>query len=94
MMCSFVAFALQGSNFDDEEEKTTGGRNGYGAKLANIFSTKFVLECLDSERGLRFRQVWRNNMHDAEEPIVEECSKSERKGGDYVKISFKPKARA
>ncbi|RYH22229.1 hypothetical protein EON65_19550, partial [archaeon] len=25
---------LTGSNFDDEEQKTTGGRNGYGAKLA------------------------------------------------------------
>ncbi|KAL9179430.1 hypothetical protein ACHAXT_008720 [Thalassiosira profunda] len=81
---------LTGSNFDDEEEKTTGGRNGYGAKLANIFSKKFVVECLDSERGLKFRQVWRNNMHEPEEPIVEDCSKSERKGGDYVKISFKP----
>ena len=29
-------------------------------------------------------------MQDAEEPIVEDCSKGERKGGDYVKISFKP----
>ena len=45
---------LTGSNFDDDEKKTTGGRNGYGAKLANIFSTKFVIECLDSEQGLKF----------------------------------------
>ena len=43
---------LQGSNFDDKEEKTTGGRNGYGAKLANIFSTEFIVECLDSKEGL------------------------------------------
>jgi hypothetical protein len=35
--------ALAGSNFDDKEKKTTGGRNGYGAKLANIFSTRPVL---------------------------------------------------
>lgn len=32
---------LTGSNYNDEEKKVTGGRNGYGAKLANIFSHKF-----------------------------------------------------
>jgi len=30
---------LTSSNYDDSEKKTTGGRNGFGAKLANIFST-------------------------------------------------------
>jgi DNA topoisomerase-2 len=34
---------LTGSNFDDTKKKTTGGRNGYGAKLANIFSKKFTV---------------------------------------------------
>jgi DNA topoisomerase II len=32
---------LTGSNYDDDEQKVTGGRNGYGAKLANIFSSSF-----------------------------------------------------
>ena len=40
--------SLTGSNYDDEEKKVVGGRNGYGAKLANIFSTKFIVECGDS----------------------------------------------
>ena len=30
---------MTSSNYDDNEKKVTGGRNGYGAKLANIFST-------------------------------------------------------
>ncbi|CAG8665017.1 10770_t:CDS:2, partial [Paraglomus occultum] len=30
---------LTSSNYDDTEKKVTGGRNGYGAKLCNIFST-------------------------------------------------------
>ena len=30
---------LTSSNYDDTEKKTTGGRNGFGAKLANVFST-------------------------------------------------------
>ena len=41
---------LTGSNYNDEEERTTGGRNGYGAKLTNIFSKKFVIECGDKQR--------------------------------------------
>ena len=40
----------------------TGGRNGYGAKLANIFSTEFVIETCDGSREKRYRQVFRNNM--------------------------------
>ena len=40
---------LTSSNYDDEEKKTTGGRNGYGAKLANIFSTKFIVKCGDGK---------------------------------------------
>ena len=30
-----------GSNFDDSQRRTVGGRHGFGAKLANIFSTAF-----------------------------------------------------
>jgi len=81
---------LTGSNFDDDEKKTTGGRNGYGAKLANIFSVRFEVECVDAERGLRFTQVWRDNMRDAEEPIVAKISPVEGRRGDYTKITFRP----
>src|SRR5947209_4424756 len=42
---------LTSSNYDDKEKKVTGGRNGYGAKLANIFSTKFIVETADKESG-------------------------------------------
>lgn len=43
-------------------KKTTGGRNGYGAKLANIFSTKFTIETADSKSGKKYRQTFRKNM--------------------------------
>ena len=81
---------LTGSNFDDAEKKTTGGRNGYGAKLANIFSTEFVVECLDSENEVKFTQVFRDNMHVTEDATVKKATKSEIKKGDYTKITFKP----
>lgn len=36
----------------------TGGRNGYGAKLCNIFSTKFTVETACKEYKHSFKQVW------------------------------------
>jgi DNA topoisomerase-2 len=81
---------LTGSNFDDDEKKTTGGRNGYGAKLTNIFSTEFTVECLDSNQGLKFKQTFRDNMGNTGEPKVVDCSASEKKKGDYTKITFSP----
>jgi hypothetical protein len=38
-------------------DQVTGGRNGYGAKLANIFSTEFVIETCDGARKRQYRQV-------------------------------------
>ena len=77
---------LTGSNFDDTERKVTGGRNGYGAKLANIFSTRFVVETNDGTRGLKFRQVYTANMTCREDPVVTKAT-SKR---DYTCISFQP----
>ena len=48
---------LTSTNYDDDEKKMTGGRNGYGAKLCNIFSTKFTVETADSISGKKFKQV-------------------------------------
>ena len=33
---------MTSSNYDDDEKKATGGRNGFGAKLCNIFSESFT----------------------------------------------------
>lgn len=48
---------LTSSNYNDEEEKVTGGRNGYGAKLCNIFSSKFVVETSSIAYKQCFKQV-------------------------------------
>eukprot|EP00494_Astrolonche_serrata_P005249 UN05265 len=77
---------LTSSNYDDTQKKTTGGRNGYGAKLANIFSTKFIVETYDAERGLKYTQTWTNNMSNKGEPqIVQHKAKT-----DYTHITFYP----
>jgi hypothetical protein len=33
------------------------GRDGYGAKLANIFSAEFVIETADGRRQKKYKQV-------------------------------------
>ena len=76
---------LTGSNFDDNEKKTTGGRNGYGSKLANIFSTKFVLETQDKGRGLHYKQTFTNNMQDKGKPEVTKST-----GTDFTCVTFYP----
>lgn len=48
---------LTSSNYNDEEEKVTGGRNGYGAKLCNIFTNKFTVETSSEEYGMQMKQV-------------------------------------
>jgi DNA topoisomerase-2 len=76
---------LTGSNFDDKKQKTTGGRNGFGAKLANIFSNEFIVETVDSEVGKKYRQVFQNNMSVKGKPSITSC-----KSSDYTMITFKP----
>ena len=51
---------LSGSNYDDTQKKLTGGRNGYGAKLANIYSHEFSVETVSG--GQKYVQTWANNM--------------------------------
>ena len=76
---------LTSSNYDDNEKKVTGGRNGFGAKLANIFSTKFIVETADSKHKKKYRQVFRNNMSEKDEPEIEP-----NVGEDFTCITFYP----
>lgn len=49
---------------------STGGRNGYGAKLCNIFSTKFTVETACKEYRHSFKQVGSPRQADFA-PVVE-----------------------
>ena len=76
---------LTSSNFNDEEEKVTGGRNGFGAKLCNVFSTKFTVETADKKAGKGFKQTWASNMSKAGEPKIKDFN-----GEEYTKITYSP----
>ena len=77
---------MTSSNYDDNKKKVTGGRNGFGAKLANIFSTEFIVETADSKNKLMYKQRWKNNMGVREEPAISD----NKDGKDYTCITFKP----
>ncbi|XP_068023099.1 DNA topoisomerase 2-alpha [Melanerpes formicivorus] len=76
---------LTSSNYDDNEKKVTGGRNGYGAKLCNIFSTKFTVETACREYKKLFKQTWTNNMGSAGEMKLKHYD-----GEDYTCVTFQP----
>ncbi|XP_041664909.1 DNA topoisomerase 2-beta isoform X2 [Cheilinus undulatus] len=76
---------LTSSNYDDNEKKVTGGRNGYGAKLCNIFSTKFTVETACKEYRHSFKQTWQNNMSKTSDPKIKFFD-----GDDFTCVTFQP----
>ena len=74
-----------GTNYDKEEKKIVGGKNGFGAKLIFIWSTEGELETVDHVRGLKFTQKYRNNLDVIEDPVIKKY-----RGKPYTKITFKP----
>lgn len=80
---------LTSSNYDDDEAKVTGGRNGYGAKLANIYSTEFIVETASSAKGGKiYKQVFSNNMGTKGKPKITDQTKEKKE--DWTKITFTP----
>jgi DNA topoisomerase-2 len=80
---------LTSSNFNDEDEKVTGGRNGYGAKLCNVFSTKFTVESASYSEHKKIKQTWTDNMKkEGEAKIKDFAGKSSK--DDYTEITFSP----
>ncbi|KAJ2850724.1 DNA topoisomerase 2 [Coemansia brasiliensis] len=77
---------LTSSNYNDNQEKTTGGRNGYGAKLCNIFSREFIVETADANTQKKYVQVFTDNMKNMGKPKITKHSTKKM----YTKITFKP----
>ena len=76
---------LTGSNYDDEEERVTAGRNGLGIKLVSIFSKKFEVEGCDPAKKQILNQVWTNNMRTTTDPVLKP---SRLKG--FTKVTWTP----
>ncbi|KAG5474813.1 hypothetical protein LSCM4_03990 [Leishmania orientalis] len=76
---------LTSSNYDDEEAKVTGGRNGFGAKLTNVFSKQFEVETVHSRSRKKFYMKWTGNMLQHDDPVIVPCDSA-----DYTMVTFYP----
>ena len=77
---------LTSTNYDKSEKKLVGGKNGYGVKLVNIFASKFELLVVDSARGLKYSQVFENNMTKINDPSITKVKVK----NSYVQITWTP----
>ena len=76
---------LTSSNYNDNEKKITGGRNGFGAKLTNVFSKLFIVETADKKVKKKFRIEYSDNMTKHKEAEIEKYE-----GDDFTRVTFEP----
>ena len=77
---------LTSSNYDEKEEKIVGGRNGYGAKLVNIFSNEFIVRTCDGKQ--LYEQRFSSNMTVIDKPVVTTVKGTKAK--PFTEISYTP----
>jgi len=73
------------TNYDKDEKRTVGGKNGFGFKLVLIWSTEGSIETVDHVRGLKYYQEFKSNLDVICPPVITKC-----KGKPYTKVTFKP----
>jgi len=73
------------TNYNKDEKKIVGGKNGFGFKLVLIWSTYGRVETVDHIRGLKYIQEYKNNLDEICKPSITKC-----KTKPYTKITFKP----
>lgn len=59
---------LTSSNYNDEEQRKTSGKNGVGIKCSNLFSSRFKIEIYNKESGKIYQQEWTDNMYKKTSP--------------------------
>lgn len=77
---------LTSGNYNKEEEKIVGGKNGYGAKLTNIFSHEFSIETRSPRHGMKYSQTWQDHMLKCSKPV----KKADKATKGFVKITYTP----
>jgi DNA topoisomerase-2 len=73
------------TNYDKNEKKTVGGKNGFGFKLVLIWSTWGKIETVDHKTGQKYTQEFHDNLNTIDKPKITKC-----KNKPYTSVSFKP----
>ena len=74
------------TNYNKDEKKIVGGKNGFGFKLVLIWSGYGRIETVDHIRGLKYTQEFHNNLTEISKPII----KAVKNAKPYTKVTFKP----
>jgi DNA topoisomerase-2 len=74
------------TNYNKDEKKIVGGKNGFGFKLVLIWSTHGYIETIDHIRGLKYCQEFKNNLDIICPPTITKAKTTK----PYTKITFKP----
>lgn len=77
---------LTSTNYDKDEKKLVGGKNGYGVKLVNIFAKRMDVAVDDVKRSLRYKQTYEDNMTKIGKPSVTKLTTKT----PCVKVSWHP----
>ena len=74
------------TNYNKNEKRIVGGKNGFGFKLVLIWSTYGKIETVDHIRGLKYVQEFHDNLDKMGEPKITKCKST----APYTKVTFKP----
>jgi len=75
------------TNYNKDEKKIVGGKNGFGFKLVLIWSDYGRVETVDHTRGLKYVQEFRKNLDEIAPPTITKVGISAK---PYTKVTFKP----
>ena len=74
------------TNYNKNEKRIVGGKNGFGFKLVLIWSTYGRIETIDHKRGLKYIQEFHNNLDTIDPPKITKVTTSK----PYTKVTFRP----
>jgi DNA topoisomerase-2 len=74
------------TNYNKEEQKIVGGKNGFGFKLVLIWSSYGYIETVDHIRGLKYTQEFHANLDRIDPPKITKVKTQK----PYTKVSFRP----
>ena len=73
------------TNYNKDEKKIVGGKNGFGFKLVLIYSKWGEIETVDHIRGKKYKQRFENNLTDILKPTIRKSTAK-----PYTKVSWLP----
>lgn len=74
------------TNYNKDEKKIVGGKNGFGFKLVLIWSDYGKIETVDHVRGLKYVQEFRRNLDEICPPTITKVTGAK----PYTRVTFKP----